>query len=514
MLLDRRRFLQGGLVAGAALLSPAFLRDALAGPAVPGAGPYGALQAPDANGLMLPPGFTSRQIARGGSPVEGTAYPWHFAPDGQATFRTGDGGHILVTNSEVPGVLGGGSSAIRFDASGKITGAHRILAGTNLNCAGGPTPWGTWLSGEEHEGGMIWEADPAGVLPALPRPALGNFPHEAAAVDPATSQVYVTEDQPNGLFYRFTPDTPQDLSAGVLDAMVVAADGGVTWARVPDPNLVTQGKQTREQVPEATRFTGGEGLWHHEGVIYFTTKGDNRVWALHLAEQRLERLYDREATPDAQLKGVDNVTVSPFGDVYVCEDGGDMEICVITVEGEVAPFLRLTGAEHDGSEMTGVIFDPTAHRMYFSSQRAHPIVAGTPAALGATYEVSGPFRLPAGGVPESWVFGPPAGEALGLLPAGAPLKLAAARTLRGVRATVTLDEPGTVYLVLRSAEIRNEAWWSGDGEERPVAVTLASARESLGAGTHTVQLPLPPIARGKALVLTAVAGRASVAAAL
>lgn len=501
MELDRRSFLQTGLVAGAALLSPAFLRAALAGPAVPGAGPYGALQAADANGLMLPAGFTSRQIAQGGSLVEGTTYPWHFAPDGQAMYRTGDGGSILAQNSEVPGVLGGGSSAIRFDAEGTITGAHRILAGTNLNCGGGPTPWGTWLSGEEHEGGMIWEADPAGILPQVPRPALGNFAHEAAAVDPATSQVYLTEDQPNGLFYRFTPALEGDLSVGLLEAAVVAPGGAVTWATVPDPNIVTQGKQTREQVPEATRFRGGEGLWHHEGVIYFTTKGDNKVWALHLADQRLETLYDRDATPGAMLSGVDNVTVSPSGDVYVCEDGGDLEICVISPEGEVAPFLRLTGVDHEGSEMTGVVFDPSARRMYFSSQRAKPFVPGTPLALGATFEVTGPFRLPAGGVPASWVFGPPAGEALDVLPEGGPLALAASRTLGGVRATIRLERPATVDLVLRSSDLRREPWWSG-GEDRPVAVTLAVLREPLGAGEHTVHLPAA-VRAGVSLVLTA-----------
>ena len=95
--------------AGALLFSPAFLRDVLAAPASAGHSPYGPLQPPNAAGLMLPKGFTGRQIARGGRPVDGTTYPWHFAPDGAATYRTADNGHVLVSNSETPSAAGGGS---------------------------------------------------------------------------------------------------------------------------------------------------------------------------------------------------------------------------------------------------------------------------------------------------------------------------------------------------------------------------------------------------------------------
>ena len=104
-----------------------------------------------------------------------------------------------------------------------------------MNCAGGPTPWGAWLSCEEIEGGLVWECDPSGRDRAEARPALGAFPHEAVAVDPDGERLYLTEDRPDGRFYRFTPDAYPDLSAGLLEVAEEAADGAVTWREVPDP---------------------------------------------------------------------------------------------------------------------------------------------------------------------------------------------------------------------------------------------------------------------------------------
>lgn len=89
-------------------------------------------------------------------------------------------------------------------------------------------------------------------------------------------------------------------------------------------------------------------------------------------------------TPGNPLRGADNIIGTPGGDLFVCEDGGNMEIIMISREGAVAPFARITGAGHTSSEVTGVVFNPAGDRMYFSSQRG---LAG-----GITYEVRGPFR--------------------------------------------------------------------------------------------------------------------------
>ena len=128
-------------------------------------GNLGELLPPDENGLRLPAGFTSRVVARSGQLVQGTAYTWHGSPDGAATYPLADGGYIYVSNSEmlIPGQ--GGAGAIRFDKNGRIKDAYRILENTRMNCGGGPTPWGTWMSGEEWSAGQIHECDPHGELP-------------------------------------------------------------------------------------------------------------------------------------------------------------------------------------------------------------------------------------------------------------------------------------------------------------------------------------------------------------
>jgi secreted PhoX family phosphatase len=389
MLQSRRDFLRTGAVtAGALAFGPAFWRQALAAPARPGAGPYGPLQAPDLNGIALPRGFSSRLVAQGGQVVPATSHTWHAFSDGAATFATPDGGWILVSNSEAPPQTGGGASAIRFRRDGGVDSAYRILGDTNLNCAGGPTPWGTWLSCEEFARGRVWECDPTGVRAPVAHDAMGVFEHEAVCVDPVGRRVYLSEDDGRGGFYRFTPERYPALSRGLLEIAVVRPDGVVDWARLPDPRA--ESRPTRIQVPNSTVFRRGEGVWFDSGIVYLATTGDERIWAYNTGTETIEVLYDARAFRNPPLTEVDNVTVSRSGDLFVCEDNGDLSMGVITPERQVANFLQLVGSQHSGaggdlsSELAGVVFDPSGTRMYFASQRAF--------GSGAIYEITGPFR--------------------------------------------------------------------------------------------------------------------------
>lgn len=351
------------------------------GPVMAGPGPYGPLLAPDALGIRLPAGFTAREIARAGSFVAGTPYVWHAFPDGGATFRArGGGAWVYVSNSE-QGAPSGGVGAVRFDRHANIVDAYAICAGTARNCAGGATPCRTWLTCEEVAAGLVWECDPTGATPAVARTALGTFQHEAVAVD-RHGRLYLTEDQPDGRFYRFTPDRARHLETGLLEVAVVTG-GAVSWLPVPDPNpTIGVDVPTRQQVPASTAFNGGEGIVYARRHLYFTTKGDNRVWGYDPRAETLTLLYDAALDPGMQLTGVDNVAASRSGDLFVAEDGGNMELVMITPDGIAAPLLQIVG--QDGSELTGPAFDPSGRRLYVSSQRGNT--------FGITYEITGPFR--------------------------------------------------------------------------------------------------------------------------
>jgi uncharacterized protein len=387
----RREFIGMGIGAVAvAGLGAAFWDDVFgaAGSAARSPGPgYGPRRPPNELGLRLPEGFTSRLIARGREPVPGTSYRWHEASDGMACFPTEAGGWVLVSNSET---LRGGASAIRFDPAGRAETAYRILDGTTQNCSGGGTPWGTWLSCEEVMGGLVWECDPAGRRRALSRPAMGVFKHEAAAVDPDGRRIYLTEDLMDGGLYRFTPSRWHNLGEGLLEIATVGRGGRVSWGEVPDPGA--RREQTRRQVRGSTRFKRAEGIWHDRGVVYVSTTGDHRVHAYDVARERIEIVYDGLGDGPTPLLRVDQLTANRAGEVFVCEDiaTDEIDIGLIDRRGRVSKFLSVTGPQHVGSELTGVTFDPSGGRMYFSSQRAFG-TDGKPGP-GAIYEVTGPFR--------------------------------------------------------------------------------------------------------------------------
>ena len=340
---------------------------------------YGPLWAPDGNGVRLPAGFSSRIVARSGDPVWPSGYPWHDWPDGAAVFAQPDGGWVYVSNSEVP--LGqGGVGMLRFAADGSIVDAKRLLAGTSVNCSGGPTPWGTWLSCEEQEGGRVFEVDPLGVSAPAERPALGRFVHEGAAVDPAGSVVYLTEDQPDGRFYRCKLTVAANLAAGKLQVAEVGPGGIVIWHDVPDPLATTT--HTRSQVPASTAFAGGEGIWYTPTGPAWTTKYDNKVWHYDPPTKAVTVLYDAATWPDPVLSGVDNLTRWPGGGLLVCEDGGDMQVVGLASDGSLSPVLQVVG--HNGSELTGIAASPSGDRVYVSSQRGSD-------GRGVIFEISGPW---------------------------------------------------------------------------------------------------------------------------
>ncbi len=316
-------------------------------------------------GIEIPAGSSIRQVAQSNQPViRNQPFLWHGAPDGGACFATKDNGWIYVSNSEMRDDEGG-VSAIRFNSRAEIIAAYPILRNTSLNCAGGRTPWQTWLSCEENgDDGQVYECDPFGEQHAVVRPAMGSFNHEAATVDPTTGDVYMTEDVKDGCLYRFRPTVQGDLSSGILE-VAINGKNVLMWKQIGDPS----GKRgpLRYQFDEAARFKGGEGIVYYDGQVFFTTKRDNTVWRYDTHRGSIGAIYKGSDYQNPLLTGLDNIEVSHSGELIIAEDGGNMQI--VALDHDYHPHALVTVYGQDRSEITGPAFSPDGRRLYFSSQR-------------------------------------------------------------------------------------------------------------------------------------------------
>lgn len=477
MNLSRRHFLQR---ASATALAFGALRTGIAQSQVYAVDPvrgidkFGQLFADPAGILNLPAGFHYRIISRTGDKMsDGLITP--SAPDGMAAFTVPGHAHktLLVRNHELDSLgeeigpfdgdkkraqkfvgkntydyfqgelpVNGGTSTLLYNhRSGQVERSHLSLIGTARNCAGGATPWGSWLSCEEtlvgkaqgfgKEHGYIFEVPATAKALVTPHPLkdMGRFVHEAAAVDSTNGIFYLTEDQREGLFYRFIPHSPGKLSAGGrLQALVIrgwrsaitrnwSEDQGDTHAQTIavdqqfecdwiDLNEVTapDGDLNLRGIAQgAARFCSGEGIdfaLRDDGSreIFFTATGGGpekigQIWRYRpsahegTTEEKnspgtLELVY--ESHNRALLESCDNITVAPWGDLIICEDSyssnPDMVNYIrgLTPEGKI--YTLAMNAHPQKGEFCGACFSPDGSTLFVNIQRP-----------GMTLAITGPW---------------------------------------------------------------------------------------------------------------------------
>jgi secreted PhoX family phosphatase len=471
--LDRRSFLRRSAFAaagGAVLAGPfqGFLNATTAFAGQPGAVDYGPLiPVPDSRDgvvrLELPDGFNYRTFQMAGSPM--ASLPARLLPgrhDGMAAFAGPRANqYTLVRNHEInaPGnPIGtgdaydakaqGGCITVVVDRHGKVAGDAVSLNGTQMNCAGGRMPWGSWVSCEEtvngpdvfddfnrgslppetyiqnaqllQPHGYIFEVPAGGTSDLVPIRSAGRFAHEAAAADPVSGDIYLTEDNfafPSG-FYRYVPPSNPMTTGHIGDGgtlwmlKVVGVDNAnlalgqaagatydVEWVPIaePDPEfpmagdlptvtndeaIVAVGDQGR--LLGAAWFSRLEGAYYDNGRIYFVSTqgganhppdsvpsgfgaGRGQVWAYDVAASTLELVYESPAAATLDLP--DNVVVSPSGTLLLCEDGsGDNFLRGLTPQGEIFNFARNADPGQVGQEFAGATFSPDGKTLFVNIQ--------------------------------------------------------------------------------------------------------------------------------------------------
>ncbi|AFY68661.1 protein of unknown function DUF839 [Thalassoporum mexicanum PCC 7367] len=381
----------------------------------------------DPNGILdLPPGFKYRVISKLGDRMDdGAIVP--NAADGMAAFDGAlagvPGSTILIRNHELTGrhytkvaapteklydpIAQGGTTTLIVNSDRQVVKQFVSLAGTVRNCAGGKTPWGSWISCEEDTAtpagnetvnyapvskrhGYNFEVPADATAPIAPQPliAMGRFNHEAIAVDPRTNIVYQTEDRIDGLFYRFIPNQPENLIAGGrLEALKIKDQPQAITARhFPIDQPMTMEWVTIEEVdPEgdtvrlegfskgAAQFMRGEGICYSDGALYFTcTNGgmiqSGQVWRYEPDPTNETggtiALFVESDNPES-LHFPDNICISPWGDMYVCEDGINQQqhVVGITSKGEMYHFAHNA---LNRSEFAGACFSADGQTMFLN----------------------------------------------------------------------------------------------------------------------------------------------------
>lgn len=399
--------------------------------------------------IQLPPGFRYLSFGWTGTKLDdGRKTPG--AHDGMAVVKTEGDLVTLVRNHEIDGngkPMGaveqsydprarGGCTNLVFDtAQGKLVKSWVSLSGTVRNCAGGLTPWGTWLTCEEATNGpdesllpkltkgfdethgWIFEVPAEGVSNAEPLKAMGRFRHEAVAIDPMTGQVYETEDKDKAGLFRFTPKQPGKLAAGgKLEMLKVDGEPDLrfksksgtkefncSWVEIAEPELAhvtalleEQGCFTQGKRLGGTTFARLEGAWYGQGNIYFTatsggTKKAGQVWEYHPQSSKLRLVYD---SPGIKILDYpDNLTVSTRGGMLLCENGGahPQRVLGLTPQGQLFPFAenncRITkpvfGIKGNFAEQewAGATFTPDGKWMFVNIQ-----------VPGITLAITGPWE--------------------------------------------------------------------------------------------------------------------------